>query len=195
MKIDNQMKKIQKISYYLSLIFNIAIVMTPLFLIAQWIFISLKAAHPSNPIIEILDQIIITPEGSIRLSTVEWTPLSQLLGFCADFIGTLPFFISLFFFKKLFSHYTDGKIFTQENASIYRKLGLLYLVNALFIKLLSDALMTVAVTMNNLAGNRYLSISFGTTHVITLFYGVLILVISWIMQEASRLHDEEQLTI
>lgn len=191
------MNKIQKISSYLLVVFNILIVITPLFLAVQWVFISFKNTDESNIInfFRMLEQPIQTPEGNVYLSNISWTPLLKLLGFCADLIETLPFLISLFFLKKLFVYYRDGKIFNVRNALIYRKLGMLYLIDALFIKSFSQTLMVLAVTMTNPPGSRYLYISFGTPNLSSLFYGVLVIIVSWVMLEASKLHDEHQFTI
>ncbi len=142
-----------------------------------------------------LEKTIQTPEGYVNLSTVPWAPMLKLLGFCADLIGAAPFIISLFFLKKLFSYYRDGEFFTRKNAIIYRKLGFLYFIDALFIKSLSQTLMILAVTMTNPPGDRYLSISFGTPNLSSLFYGTLVVIVSWVMLEASKLHDEHKFTI
>lgn len=85
------MNRIQKISSYLLAVFNILIVMIPLFLTVQWIFISLKTADVSNVIsfFGMLKKTIQTPEGYVNLSSVSWTPLLKLLGFCADLIGAI----------------------------------------------------------------------------------------------------------
>ncbi len=191
------MSKIQKISSYLLVVFNILIVMIPLLLTMQWIFISLKTTEVPDVInfFGMLEKTIQTPEGYVNLSNVSWTPLLKLLGFCADLIGALPFLISLFFLKKLFVHYRNSEIFNKRNALIYRKLGVLYLIDALFIKSLSQTLMILAVTMTNPPGSRYLSISFGTPNLSSLFYVVLVIIVSWVMLEANKLHDEHKFTI
>jgi hypothetical protein len=191
------MSRIQKISSHLLVVFNILIVMIPLFLIVQWIFISLKTTDVWSVInfFGMLERTIQTPEGYVSLSNISWTPLLQLLGFCADLIGDLPFFISLFFLKRLFVNYRDGEIFNERNAFLYRKLGVLYLIDALLMKSLSQTLMILAVTMTNPPGSRYLSISFGTPNLSSLFYGALVIIVSWVMCEASRLHDENKFTI
>lgn len=191
------MNRIQRISSYLLLVFNILIVMVPLLFTVQWIFISLKTSGVSaaTNFFGMLEKTIQTPEGYVNLSTVPWTPMLKLFGFCADLIGALPFLISLFFLKRLFSHYKDGEIFTRRNAILYRKLGVLYLMDALFITSLSQTLMILAVTMTNPPGHRYLSISFGTPNLSSLFYGTLVVIVSWVMLEASRLHDEHKFTI
>jgi len=192
-----RMSRIQKISSYLLVVFNILIVMIPLFLTVQWIFIAFKTTDVSNVIdfFGMLEKTIQTPEGYVNLSNVSWTPLLKLLGFSADLIGALPFLISLFFLKKLFVHYRDGEIFTKRNAILYRKLGVFYLIDALFIKSFSQTLMILAVTMTNPPGSRYLSISFGTPNLSSLFYGALVIIVSWVMLEASKLHDEHKFTI
>ncbi|ETZ04730.1 hypothetical protein K737_300856 [Holospora undulata HU1] len=81
---------------------------------------------------------------------------------------------------------------------LYRKLGMLYLmdlIDALFIKSFSQTLMILAVTMTSPLGSRYLSISFGTPNLSSLFYGVLVIIVSWIMSEANKLRDEHKFTI
>lgn len=191
------MNKIQKVSSYLLCTFNFLIVFIPLFLALQWILISFKGADQSYilKILAIQGKIIETPEGYVNLSTVAWVPLLKLLGFCAEFIGVLPLLIGLFFLKKLFINYRNSEFFTQKNAALYRKLGLLYLINALLIKPLSLALMVVTVTITNPPGHRYLSLSFGMPNLTSLFYGALVIIISWVMLEASKLHDEHKFTI
>jgi len=191
------MSRIQKISSYLLVVFNILIVMIPLFLTVPWIFISLKTTDVPDVInfFGMLEKTIQTPEGYVNLSNISWTPLLKLLGFCADLIAALPFLISLFLLKKLFVYYRDGEIFNVRNALIYRKLGVLYLIDALFIKSFSQTLMILALTMTNPPGARYLSISFGTPNLSSLFYGGLVIIVSWVMSEANKLHDEHKFTI
>ncbi len=142
-----------------------------------------------------LEKAIQIPEGYVNLSSVSWTPLLKLLGFCADLIGALPFLISLFLLKKLFVYYRDGEIFNVRNAILYLKIGVLYLIDVLFIKSLSQILMILAVTMTNTHGSRYLSISFDTPNLSLLFYGMLVIIVSWVMSEASKLYDEHKFTI
>lgn len=191
------MNRIQKTSSYLLAVFNILIAMIPLYLIVQWIFISLKTTDVSNVInfFGMLEQTIQTPEGYVNLSNISWTPLLQLLGFSADIIGLLPFLISLFILKAIFKNYQKGEVFSVRNAIHYRRLGALFLLDALLIKSLSQTLMVLAVTFTNPPGSRYLSISFGTPNLSSLFYGVLVIVVSWVMLEASKLHDEHKFTI
>lgn len=183
------MNKIQRISTYLLIVFNLLIFTIPLIPILKWGF--------SNPgTNEMLwDRMTQTPEGYVNLNAIHWTGLSKMVGLSSDLLGILPFYLSLFVLAALFRNYKNGNILSSENALHYRKLGWLFFFNALFVQSLSDTLMTLAVTLNNPHGHRYLTVSVGTPNMISLFCGLLVIVISWVMLEAGKLFNEQQFTI
>ncbi len=193
------MKKIQKISSHLLWIFNLLLIAIPLLCIIRWIFMSAKTRGVFSManffFVGTLDKTIQTPEGFVTLSTVSWTPMLQLLGFGADIIGLLPYLSSLFILKEIFKNYQKREIFSMRNAILYRRLGILFLLDALLIQSLSETLMVLAVTFTNPPGHRYLTVSLGTPNLTSLFYGILVIVVSWVMLEASKLHDEQKFTI
>ena len=191
------MSKIQKVSAYLLTIFNVLLISTPLIIIVQWIFINTKVTNIPAFInfFGLFEKVISTPEGYVNLSNVSWTPMLQLLGFSADIVSILPFLISLFVLKMIFKNYQKGEIFNVRNAILYQRLGTLFLLDALLIKSLSHTLMVLAVTFTNPPGHRYLTVSFGTPNLTSLFYGILVIIVSWVMLEASKLHDEQKFTI
>lgn len=191
------MTKIQRLSSYLLTTFHLFIAIIPMFLILRWVLIALQATDISNSLgyFASLSGTIETPEGHVKLTDVPWTTASMLLGFCADVLSLLPFYVSLFILRKLFSQYRDGQIFTQDNATLYRSLGVLYFIDALLITSLSHSLMVLAVTFNNPEGHRYLTVSFGTPNLSSLFYGAVVIVVSKVMFEASKLHDEQKFTV
>ena len=188
------MKQIQKVSSYLLTTFNVLLVALPLCDIIQWFFID------TGTIKNLLAQGIVgksvqTPEGYVNLSTVQWTPFSKTLGFSADILGLLPFVLSLFGLKSIFRNYQKGEIFSTANARHYKYLGWIFFFDALLIKSLSDMFTVLAVTLTNPPGHRYISLSFGTPNMKALFCGILVIVMSWVMLEASRLHDDQKFTI
>lgn len=191
------MTKIQRLSSYLLTAFHLFIAIIPMFLILRWVLIALQATDISNSLgcFASLSSTIETPEGHVKLTAVPWTTASMLLGFCADVLSLLPFYVSLFILRKLFSQYRDGQIFTQNNATLYRSLGILYFIDALLITSLSHSLMVLAVTFTNPEGHRYLTVSFGTPNLSSLFYGAVVIVVSKVMFEASKLHDEQKFTV
>lgn len=191
------MNKIQKISSYLLIVFNVLLIALPLYVLIQWLFMEIKTTDVPSSInfFGLLERVVQTPEGIVNLSTVHWTPLLKILGCSADILNSIPLILSLFVLKSIFRNYQKGEIFTTANATQYRRLGWLFFLDALLIKPLSDTLLILAVTFTNPPGHRYLSVGFGTFNMTALFCGILVIVMSWVMLEGSKLRDDQQLTI
>lgn len=190
------MNNIQKASSYLSLFLKFLIIFLPIYTVIQWIFIHVDL-H-TNPLLGFFGCIqnsVETPEGLVTLSRVQWNSLLKFMGFSADLLGKLPFLISLYYLIQIFQNYKTNKIFTYQNAQLYRKLGFIYLIDALIIKSLSNTLLVFAVTMTNPPGHRYISVSFGTPNLASLFYGSLVIIISWVMLEAFKMQEEQELIV
>lgn len=191
------MSKIQKISTYLIYALNTLIIIVPMINIVHWILMGTTTIPYFNHLgFYDNNATIHTPEGMlINLNTIHWLPSLKVLGCGADLIGALPTILSLFILKTVFKNYQRGEIFSTNNALSYKKLGWLLVLNALLIKPLNDALITIAVSFHYLWGRPFASVSFGTRNLEDLFLGIIVIVISWVMLEASKLHDEQKLTI
>ncbi len=193
------MSKIQKISAYLLVAFNVLLISTPLLIVIQVLFIEAEITDADVTaainFFGLLEKMIQTPEGYVNLSMVPWTPFSNFLRFISEILGLLPFMLSLLVLKSIFRNYQKGEIFSTTNAIHYKKLGWLFFIDALIVKSLSHTLMVLAVTLTNPPGHRYITVHFGTPNLKALFYGVLLIVVSWVMLEASKLHDEQKFTI
>lgn len=188
------MTRIQKVSGYLLILFNILLVALPLMAILPWLMIksSFVQTLMKN---EIFLQAIPTPEGMINLSDVKWTPLTTLMGFSAYALNALPVFAGLYLLRMIFRNYKQGIIFNTANAQNYRNLAILFFFDALLVQPINQMLLVLAATLYNEPGHRYISAAFGTTNCAVLFAGALLITISWIMLEASKLQDEQQLTV
>lgn len=192
------MDKIQKTSRYLGFVFNALLIIIPFLCVIEWTFFkpALGERDTSKHVVGFLfEKTIDTPEGHVNVNLVQWTPSLKCLAFGADFLGLLPFLLSLLVLKALFKNYQNGLVFSIKNAIYYRRLGILFLLNAFIIQPLSHTLMVLAVTANYPPGHRYLTISFGTPNLSALFYGFLVVFVSWVMYEASKLYEEQQFTI
>ena len=95
---------------------------------------------------------------------------------------------------KVFN-YKKGQIFTSANAIYYKHLGYLFILNGLIITTISKAIMIFAATFNEGPGHRAIMIGLSSTSVSDIFYGERIMIISWIMIEASKIHDEQKFII
>ncbi|MHA1558536.1 MAG: DUF2975 domain-containing protein [Alphaproteobacteria bacterium] len=188
------MNHIQKTSNVLLAIFNILLIVTPLITCCLWLLVD------TNFVKTLISQglfvgPITTPEGTIDLSQMNWTIVSKVIALIANFIQLLPFFFSIISLKIIFENYKKAAIFTITNAKHYRRLGLLFFLDALIAKPLGGMLMVLSVTLSNPPGHRYITISFGSPSLEAIFYGIIILVISWVMLEATKLNEENRFTV
>ena len=55
--------------------------------------------------------------------------------------------------------------------------------------------MVLTATLSNPPGHRFISVSLGTPNFEAIFLGLLLVVISLVMQEAQALQEENQLTV
>lgn len=193
------MNRIQKVSTYLLFIFNSLLVLLLPWLAARWFFAETDTTHP------VLTQIfsyslshatiIETPTGLVHLDAIAWTPLLHMVGFASRIVDVLPLFLSFFVLKAIFRNYQQGEVFSKSNANHYQALGWLFFLDALIAKPLANLLIVLAATYANPVGHRYLVLSFGMLNIESLFCGALVIVISWVMREASILQDDQKFTI
>ena len=188
------MDRIQKVSSYLLVIFNILLVILPFSLFILWLFID------HNPIKEAIEHGVFfsavqTPEGLVNLATVNWTLFTKCVGFISSLVGLLPILLGLLILKKIFRHYQKGQIFNKDNAQRYKHLGYLFFLAGFLTQPLSAMLQTLAITLTYPPGHHWIQIGFGTPTFESLFCGVLVLVISWVMVEGYKLQEEQKLIV
>lgn len=190
----NLMDRIQKVSSYLLATFNILLVVLPLSLLILWLFIDhdpIKQAIAEGLFFE----PVHTPEGVINLAMIKWDPFAKFIGFVGSLVGILPILLGLFILKTVFRNYRKGEIFNITNARQYKYLGYLFFLSGLITTPLSSMLQVLAVTLTYPPGHRWITIGFGTPNMVTLFCGVLVLVISWVMVEGYKLQEEQKLIV
>jgi hypothetical protein len=189
------MHHIQKVSTYFIWLFNLLLIVIPVLALSYWVlldwepfrYLTLQGLFSDNP--------IITPEGPVKLSHLKLTPLSLSIGILGSLLYSLPIFLGVLVLKHLFQNYKKGVIFSPKNVKNYKYLGWILFLDALFVKPIGNMLLILAATLSNAPGHRYISISFGTPSLESIFYGLLIIVISWIMAEGYKLQEEQNLTI
>jgi hypothetical protein len=128
------------------------------------------------------------------LGQSELTVLNRALCFVATMLpaGVAMYGFSLL--RELFGLYAVGEIFSERNVSCYRKLGrtLLYWAGAVFVH---TTLISLAVSVGMPKGQRHLTVAFGSIELVVVFAGAAAMVISWVMDEARRIEEEQALTI
>ena len=69
------------------------------------------------------------------------------------------------------------------------------LIGWCLVGILTDPLMSIALTLHYPAGERMLSIGLGSPDLTALLVGGILAVITWVMDEARKLKDEQDFTI
>lgn len=167
--------------------FNFLLAAIPLAIMLQWILLPVNSIYG--------DQYIITPIGPVDLQNIDWTPLLKTLGFLSDVLSVVPYLMALVILRSVFIKYLNGSIFSSYNANQFKKLGIIALSNALIFAPLSYTLMILATTLSNPPGQRFLSLQFGSLNLASIFLGLILIVVSKVMVQATSIHEDQQLTI
>jgi hypothetical protein len=188
------MERIQKVSSHLLFVFNVLLILLPLSLLLLWSFME---HAPLKEAIEhgVFFAAVQTPEGLVNLATVNWTPFTKCIGFISSLVGMLPILLGLLILKRVFRNYQKGEIFNTDNAQRYKYLGYLFFLAGLLTQPLSSMLQTLAITLIYPSGHHWIQIGFGTPTFESIFCGVLVLVISWVMVEGYKLQEEQKLIV
>jgi hypothetical protein len=96
---------------------------------------------------------------------------------------------------RVFQNYKEGLIFTPENARNYGKMAYMFFLDAIITGPISYTIMVLASTFSNPPGERILALALGTPNFQNLFIGFIVLAVSFVMEEASKLQDEIDKTI
>ena len=190
------MNKIKVVSFYVARLFDFLMITLPVYIIVRWIFTDATLLFPYEMARMNSHQAMKLPFNEmIDLGQVAWTPLSRLIASCAQLIELAPFLGILYFLSKVFHRYEVGEIFTMRNAQSYYQIGKLLFFDALLAQPISGGLWTAAATLSNPSGQRYINISIGTPNLMAVLMGLLVVFISWVMIEGSKIQDEQQLII
>lgn len=167
-KANSRMNRIQKVSKCIRLFLQYAI---PLIILASLVFFSLVFNHkitlpkPSHP------SEVSSVSDTHRESFAMW--------------GILSLFVYLFWYRtalKLFGFFEKGILFTADTVRCIQILGGIYC--ARFLVQLSFYFLTP------LSERQYLG-----TAVSDLFAGFLIIFIGWLIDEARKIREEQELTV
>lgn len=183
------MNKIKRVSVFFRSFFQILLIGIPMLLIYAW---------ATNP------QSIVLFSGLINMNFIphdyqndilhELTFNDRVFGFA---VSALPMLVELFILIsliKLFKLYEQGEIFSLNNVRYIRNIGYALMASQI-VDLIYQALMGLALTLNNPHGHRYMKISIDQNNFAILFAGCIVILISWIMAEGCKLREEQQLTV
>jgi len=174
--------RIQRISGKFRLMFAVFLYAIPIVIFLYWL---------------LFNYLHLPVDITTELSAVINRPLTfqtLLLGFLVSLIPASVAIYGVFNLKELFKLYEKGIIFSEQNVKYFRHLGysLIYWVvaNMVFV-----TLMSIVLTFNNQPGQRMAVARFDLPDIGILIIGAVVVLVSWVMNEASKLEDEQAHTV
>ena len=170
--------KIKKLSGRLKKFSTAMIYLTPIAVIFYWL------AYNNLPeYIKFSYEYVATPNKMLPMSV-------RIAGILITMIPAVIFIFANKILISLSNFYEGGEYFTSKNVLCFKKLGKIVIAWA-FIDILIRTLLTLVITLINPPGQRMLTIGIGSFQFSSLMIGVIILLISNVMDEA-RIMKEEQ---
>jgi hypothetical protein len=179
---DNR-PRIQKVSDRFYLFFTILIILMPLYNIFFWMFIN-----------DLPENLITVNTAAKPLVNYELPLTIRFIGFLASLLPLSAMVYGIVNLRRIFALYKENIIFSYAHVECFRRSGIaliLWMVAGIVYKSISGVLFT----LGNPPGQRVLKVGFGSADFTALIIGLLILVISWVMEEGRKLEEDQALTI
>lgn len=90
--------------------------------------------------------------------------------------------------------YEQGKIFSLNHVKYIRNIGYALLIGQI-VEPFYQGIMGFILTAHNPPHHRFATVTLDQTNIGMLLTALLVILISWIMAEGYKLHQEQQLTI
>lgn len=182
------MTKIQKTSRLVRATLQTVIVLIPVLVCYYWLSVNTPYdVLGLSGLIELDMDIDALTEVPLTLAT-RLLALTASLGLSAILIYALVLLV------RLFKNYERQDIFNFENTVLYTKLArtIFYWVLGNFVY---TGLLSVILSFNNPPGRRVLQLGFSGIDIMTLFLGIIVVIISWVMKEGYEISQEHSQTI
>lgn len=184
------MNKIQKFSRFFRILFQFLFILQPILLIVFWgevyywrtdqpgFFDGLSASFIPRSV-KILHQI---------------TASEALYGFLIGTVPTIAAMLLFFFLIRLFKLYEQSEIFSLSSVRNIRNIGIMTLVSQV-IEFIYEPVLGIILTIHNPPGHRLASITVDNYNIHYLITAIVIILVSWVMNEAAKLQEEQKLIV
>jgi hypothetical protein len=181
------MQKIQIWSRRFRLLFQLIFIFMVISFIAFWINPQFVSTWPNPGVAP-----NYLPTG---YEVDDWNAITR---FIAAIVTLIPVGLNLamiYCLIILFKRYEKGEYFSTYNVGLIRKMGSLMLLKVILSITVYKALISLALTWHKPAGYRMIEMSLSGEDLGNLIVAGLIILISWIMLEASKLKHEHDYTV
>lgn len=183
------MNRIQQVSRYFRILFQISFLITLLAQIIIW-----SNAPGSLTMLQSSGAQLIPNDYTSHILVNYFSPTTRLLGFLINMIPTGFELLIIYFLIKLFKQFEQNEIFSPSNVRYIRNIGYALLFGQL-VQPIYQSLIGILLTSSNPPHQHFFSITFGTDNIRIMIGAGIIILVSWIMAEAQKLREEQQLTI
>ena len=182
------MNKIQRVSQFFRVLFQIGFVLSPLMLILGWTLgpvVDAPTFHWGGN--SMAFGMSAFPKDIHVMIPITFT--IRCLGFLVSLLPTLVDMTLLAYLIKLFRCYERREIFTPVVVHTIQKISLILLVR-FFVNILYILLINLV-----LSGFHLLKLNISAINLSTLLLILFVSLIAWIMSEGCQLQEEQQLTV
>jgi heme/copper-type cytochrome/quinol oxidase subunit 4 len=120
--------------------------------------------------------------------------LTRFLAFLVDLIPMVAIIYGLRKLEGLFLLYEKGLIFTEQHVRYFRSLGRTLIV-WVGCDVVRNSLLSMVLTLDKAPGQRIITVGLGSADFAAIFVGIVVLIISWVMDEGRKIQEDQALII
>jgi hypothetical protein len=120
--------------------------------------------------------------------------LTRFLAFMVDMIPMGVIIYGLQKLEGLFLLYENGLIFTEQHVRCFRSLGRALIV-WVGCDVVRNSLLSMVLTLDNPPGQRVITVGLGSADFAAVFVGIVVLIISWVMDEGRKIQEDQALIV
>lgn len=182
------MNKIQKQSKRVRMIFQAIWLLTPIVIVCYWLSIDTPYEFLySKGLVHISPELHHFTQLPLSMTTRVLATLTSLALY-----SIIMYALSLLI--QLFKNYENNEIFSYKNALAYQKLGYCVFYWVLG-SIIHNTLLSLIISFNNPPGERMITVSFVGIDFLTIVFGLVVLIVSWVMKEAYLIANENSHTV
>jgi hypothetical protein len=176
-----RLERIKKRGRLFKFLFAGLFLVTPVISVLMWIFYN----HLPDLIrVQMMKEYLVTIPVNLAFDQRVY---SSLAGLALSGISMAGFYILI----QLFSLYEKGIIFSSDNVNCYRKLGYLIIIS-MVAGIIHNSVMSVIISLHNPPGQRIITLSLSSSDIALGIIGMIVVLISWIMDAGREMSDEQE---
>jgi Protein of unknown function (DUF2975). len=184
------MNRIQRLSQRLRFLFLAGTVLVPVVDALSWAFfeqVIASPAHTLSPLLGLSWSTALFMAGPITVTM-------KLLGFASSLLPGVASMYCFWCLARLFARFGQGEMFSGPVVELIRRIGWAVLATQ-GLRVVHGTLVSLLLTMDNAPGQHMITVGMDSVTLSEIITGVVIILASWVMDEARKLKEEQELVI